>query len=255
MKKTKRAFFPSAIRWLCLFWGAGVFSACSKTPVPPGAVSLTIVNTLTTSLIVNFNEQDSIIYLNRGTNQIIEWNKSLAYSLQSGSQIVNLREVYPVWPGHEWEDHSLLKLLFALPAGTIGSLFIAGTVDDPDTLFVKDVPPDIPLADSSMGIRFVNLSGGKTAVRVNLQGQPDGSEADNLPYKGVTDFRKYPADASAQSYLFEFRDAADGALLATCSIPNPGTAGPPNPWRYNNFTIVFSEAPGSSPAAFIVNNH
>ena len=254
MKKIKRASFPSAIRWLCLFWGTGVFCACSKTPVPPGAVSLTIVNTLTTSLIVNFNEQDSIIYLNRGSSQIIEWNKSLAYSLHSGSQIVNLREVYPAWPGHEWENHSLLKLQFTLPAGTIGSLFIAGTVDDPDTLFVKDVPPDIPLADSSMGIRFVNLSGAKTAVRVNLQGQPDGSEADNLPYKGVTNFRKYPANASAQSYVFEFRDP-DGALLATSSIINPGTAGPPNPWRYNNFTVVFSEAPGSSPAAFIVNNH
>lgn len=235
---------------LCLFGSAGILCSCKKTPELTGAVSLTIVNTLSTSFIVNFNEKDTIIYANRGTNQVIDMNNALEFAFESGSQLINIRELTTTSPPHSWMDHSMLKLAFRLPAGTIGSLFVSGTTAVPDTLFVKDAPVFFPVADSSMGIRFLNLSADKTIVSVNLMGQANGSEAGNLSYKGVTDFKRYPANPSIQQYVFEFRDASDGKLLATSTINSPGATGSANAWRYRNFTLVYK-----GPAAFIVKNH
>ncbi|QEH43825.1 DUF4397 domain-containing protein [Chitinophaga sp. XS-30] len=260
MKKTEKSF-PSAILGLCLFFGTGLLGSCSKTPVPPGAVSLTIVNTLTTPLIVNFNEEDSILFTGGGVGQIVDRNTALAFGLNGGKQIVNLREINTANPIYTWADHSMLNLLFDLPAGTMGSLFVSGTKEVPDTLLVRDSPLHFPAGDSSMGIRFINLSGEKAAVDVNLAGQADGSEAADLAYKNITAFTRYPADASVQQYVFEFRNASDGSLLATAAmsnINNPGTSGAANLWRHRNFTLVFRGVPGSTdspPAAFIVRNH
>lgn len=260
MKKTI-ANFPSVILYICLFLGAGALGACSKTPVPPGAISLTIVNTLTTPLIVNFNEEDTILFTARGTGQIVERNNALAFGLNGGKQIVNLREINTSNPVYTWPDHSMLNLLFDLPAGAMGSLFISGTKEVPDTLLVRDAPIYFPVGDSSMGIRFVNLSGEKAAVDVNLAGQADGSETADLAYKNITAFKRYPADASVQRYVFEFRNASDGSLLATATmnnINNPGTSGAANLWRHRNFTLVFRGVQGSAgspPAAFIVKNY
>lgn len=260
MKKTKNSF-PSAIFYICLFLGTAALGSCSKTPVPPGAMSLTIVNTLTTPLIVNFNEEDSILYTGRGVGQIVDRNSALAFGLNGGKQIVNLREINTSNPIHTWDDHSMLNLLFNLPVGAMASLFISGTKEVPDTLLARDSPLHFPAGDSSMGIRFVNLSGEKTAVDVNLAGQADGSEAADLAYKSITGFKRYPADASVQQYVFEFRDASDGSLLASAAmnnINNPGTSGAANLWRYRNFTLVFRGVQGSAdspPAAFIVRNH
>lgn len=238
-----------------------MLGSCSKTPVPPGAMSLTIVNTLTTPLIVNFNEEDSILFTDRGVGQIVDRNTALAFGLNGGKQIVNLREINTANPIYTWEDHSMLNLLLDLPAGTMGSLFVSGTKEAPDTLLVRDSPLHFPAGDSSMGIRFINLSGEKAAVHVNLAGQADGSETADLAYKNITAFKRYPADASVQQYVFEFRNASDGSLLATAAmnnINNPGTSGAANLWRHRNFTLVFRGVPGSAdspPAAFIVRNH
>lgn len=246
------------VRCACGLFGAGLFFSCAKTPELPGTVSLTIVNTLKPSLIVNFNQQDTILYTARGINQIIARNSALAFSFAAGSQLVNLRELTTMNPPHAWKAESMLKLAFGLPAGAIGSLFIAGTSAAPDTLFVSDSPVHFQAADSSMGIRFVNLSGDKVTVAVNLQGKPTGSETAGLPYKGVTGFMRYPAIPSVQRYVFEVRESASGKLLASNTINNPGATGGPNQWRFHNFTLVYSGAPGAAnnpPAAFIVKNY
>ena len=238
----------------CLLSATG----CIKTPELPGAVSLTIINTQRSSIILNFNEEDSIYYGNRGTNQVLAPNIALEYSLTASSQRVNLHELKTANPPHVWVDTSMLKMFFQLPMGTVGSLFVAGTPAVPDTLFIKDTPAHFPITDSSMGIRFVNLSGAKTAVSINLQGQPPGSEAAGLLYKNVTAFRTYKAIPSVQQYVFEVRDAATGQLLASNTINNPGVTAAVNQWRYHNFTLVYSGvpgAPGNLPAAFIVKNY
>lgn len=249
MKITAKLFI------LCCLLSA---TACIKTPELPGAVSLTIINTQRSSVILNFNQEDSIYYGSRGTNQVLARNIALEYSFTASSQRVNLRELKTANPPHVWVDTSMLKLFFQLPMGAIGSLFVAGTPAAPDTLFIKDAPVHFPITDSSVGIRFVNLSTAKTAVNINLQGQPHGSEAAGLLYKSVTAFKPYKAIPSVQRYVFEVRDAITGQLLATNTINNPGVTATVNQWRYHNFTLVYSGMPGSPgnlPAAFIVKNY
>src|SRR5690606_28290929 len=101
----------------------------------------------------------------------------------------------------------LLKQDFDFPNGYIGSLFIAGTLKRPDVIVVRDHPVYFPPADSSMGLRFVNLMQGGSSVSVNIKGQANGAEAGDLPFKGITEFKKYAAHAGVGSYEFEFRNS------------------------------------------------
>lgn len=233
-------------------------TGCSKTEKISGPASLTIVNSLNTPLIVNFNEQDSVIYANGGVNQILYGRTGLEYGMAAGLQRVNLREVNMTTPIPAWSDAALLNARIRLSPGEMWSLFLSGTVDRPDTLLVKDLPLHFLINDSSMGIRFANLSEAGTSVSVNLRGETMGSENAALPYKAVTGFRKYAANVSAPSYFFEFRNSSNGNLLATAVISNPGNIVGNNQWRYRNFTIVYcgsSGSPSSPPSAFIVKNY
>ncbi|ATL47005.1 hypothetical protein COR50_07295 [Chitinophaga caeni] len=235
-----------------------LLSSCTKEPALEGAVSLTIVNASTSSFIVNFNEQDTIIYASGGAYQVVQKDNSLEYILKSDYQIVNAHEIISTDPLDTWNEEAMLKVNFSMPSGAIASLFVLGAATDPDTLFVRDMPLHFQIADSSMGIRFVNLSDAKTNISINLAGQANGSEVGSLAFKGITAFNAYPADASVQQYVFEFRDASSGDLLTTATINAPGSTGATNSWRYRNFTLVFKGAPGSAttpPTAFIVKNY
>jgi hypothetical protein len=69
------------------------------------------------------------------------------------------------------------RLSFA--AVGIYSLFITGAdTSNPDDLLVQDVLP--VHTDSTVGIRFVNLSSGSNSVRVDIQGRPNGSTVSSL---------------------------------------------------------------------------
>ncbi|HEX3386898.1 MAG TPA: hypothetical protein VHS53_16975, partial [Mucilaginibacter sp.] len=48
-------------------------------------------------------------------------------------------------------------------------------------------------------------------------GNANGSEVSGLPYRGISNFKNYPATINVGQYNFEFRDAATGNLLATWS--------------------------------------
>jgi hypothetical protein len=97
-------------------------------------------------------------------------------------------------------------------AGGLYSLFITGAdTTTPDFLFVQDVLPVIK--DSSVGIRFVNLSTGSNPISINLEGSSNGSEVANLAYKGITGFKEYVNNSTTTDYLFVVRDAATGDSL------------------------------------------
>lgn len=236
----------STLLWMMLVVG------CEKAERAEGAASVTIVNTLSTPLIVNFNEEDSVVFTNGGVNQVLYSATSLEYALPPGVQWINLHELNTSTTIPTWTREPLSSTRIQLSPGEMWSLFLTGTVDQPDTLLVRDRPLRIPTADSSLGIRFVNLVEGQE-VAINLTGQATGSEEASLPYESVTDFRKYAADVTAPNYFFQCRNKTTGALLATAVISNPGTVVGSNMWRYRNFTIVFYGS--SSPAAFVVRNY
>lgn len=251
---------------LCFFivlTGIIGFVSCTREQVKPdGTASLTIVNGLIDtgyqSLMLTSNEltgppQTAVPpILSKAVS-----GGGYEFGFLSGKRTVYL---YAVRNDKLVSGPPLINLDIEFPNGYIGSLFIAGTLDKPDTLLVKDQPVYFPPADSSMGLRFVNLAQGGLPVSVNIKGQANGTEVNSLPFKAITAFKRYAANAAVSSYVFEFRNSGTGELLTSFTISNvnnPGTASP-NLWRYRNFTLVLCGAPGSpyTPlSAVIVKNH
>lgn len=133
-----------------------------------------------------------------------------------------------------------------LNAGGVYSLFIADKGSSTDTLLTKD--HIVAYADSTAGVRFINLCADSGPINVNVQGSAI-ADFSNLNYKQWTSFKTYKVLSTANSYTFEIRNQS-GDLLTTFI------------WRYaihKNNTIVMSGtiAAGSSAPFSIwqVNNY
>ncbi|MFX1708940.1 hypothetical protein PV783_33550 [Chitinophaga sp. CC14] len=234
-----------------------ILSACAKQTTAPGSASLTMINAVVgnSSLVTNFNGSNPFDYYlaNRIYYKAFNENNN-CYTQFSGSQPLALYQ----YPDTTEKSVPLFNLVLDLPLGSIHTLFLTGTVTAPDTLFVKDDLPYQLTTDSSMGIRFVNLSPGSNDISINIKGQTGAPEVARLPYKGSTIFKDYSAGFEVPDYEFEFRDAASGALLGsyiTVGIYHQTTVWA-HPWMYKNFTLALVGLPGgagtSAPAVMLI---
>lgn len=224
--------------------------SCHKSSggnVSPASVN--IINAMATSqpIIPVFGTTGAIQYFSNA--QTVSYTSSVLYSPLSGSNSLYIVQQ----TGTDTLLTDTKRMMFNgslnLTAGGIYSFFLAGDTTKPDTLFVQD---NIPYySDSSAGVRIVNLSPGSQPISVNIQGNlPSQMEFSGLTYKGISSFKKYPANSSIPgNYSFELRDQASGSLLATFT------------WNYalfknNTVVIAGSEALGSSTPlqAFQINN-
>lgn len=223
--------------------------SCSKEETVRGTASLTIINTIVGSrpLVPNFNGGGKIYY----NNAIFR----LSYGVSSntnqlgsylGDQHLVLREDTAA------QSRQLFDLKFNIPVGSINSLYLVGTNDNPDTLFVKENLPYYQPSDRIAGIRFINLSAGSTPITVNIQGRSTGSEVSSLAYKAMTVFKPYPATPDVANYVFEFRNGVTGALITTYTARSVGAEGldyAPNYWLYRNNTLALIGSPGGTGTA------
>jgi hypothetical protein len=238
-----------------------LITACRKNDIDPdGGASLTIVNSVqgTISLVTNFSGTDTLPNHYINAKQLIynSFDPSYQFNAYKGKQKIALYN----YPDTLLKDEPLLRLELDLPVGSIHSLFVTGTVAAPDTLFIEEHPPYRPVSDSTTGIRFMNLVPGSSGVSVNLAGQANGSEANLLHYKEVTAFKSYAATSNVNSYTFEFRDAANGALLAsyTAEDINNGSSdlnNPFNKWRFRNCTLALLRAADDTNTVLLINNY
>jgi hypothetical protein len=160
------------------------------------------------------------------------------------------------------KSQPVFDLQVNLPVSSISSLFLTGSLADPDSLFTRDHLPYHPSTDSSMGIRFVNLSPGNMKLSVNLAGETHGSEVSGLQYKGITGFTNYPVTEGVEEYNYEFRDASNGDLITTFTIDVRNSQSGNfiiNQRRYRNYTLMFYGKAGSTgtdkQAVQIMNNN
>ena len=226
--------------------------ACSKQQDFPGTAALTLVNAVpnsTPSLVTNFSGTDPITYstaLKLVYGVVDKTNQSLAYT---GEQQLAIYR-YPDTTAH---STPLYNLALDLTPGTIYTLFLTGTLTSPDTMFTIDTPPFHPISDSTLGIRFVNLSSGGVPVSVNIAGRANGSEVSGLSYKNITEFTKYSATAAVSKYTFEFRNAATGVLISSFDVADINL---PlyNKRRYRNFTLALIGLPGDQKVIMIESN-
>jgi len=208
MKRIIYRYFPL---WM-LF---GITLSCSKGSKLKGVASLTIVNAVADSepsLIPNFSGTDPLTWYING------YKLGYGATMLTGSYSGKLKLGIYHYPDTSVHTIPLYNLSLDIPVGTVHTLFLSGTINSPDTLFTMDILPYHPPSDSSVGIRFVNLSKGSTPVSVNIAGAAQGSEVSSLPYKGITAFTNYPATAAVSDYTFEFRDASSGTLIGAYNL-------------------------------------
>lgn len=239
MRKTLHILFSVVLTMM-------VTTSCKKeiTAKISGTSALTLVNGVASNpyFITDFNgdQPNSSYYSKMNT---IAYGAFSFFNSYSGTQKLALYKV----PDTTANSKPVFNLSLDLPVNDIHTLFLMGTPQDPDQLFLSSKLPDHLPADSVMGIRFIHMSKGSPPVTVNLAGKPNGSEADNLNYKTITAFKNYAAHTKISSYTFEFRDKATGQLLGTCLIDgvnNSGGATFPNIRRNKNFTLAFLAASG-----------
>jgi len=223
-------------------------TSCKKEAKLPSTAALNIINAVvgTSELATNFKGTDSIGYYLAARLPYKSSDDRNFFRSYTGKQRLGLFNI----PDTTNKSAPLFDLTLDLPIGSITSLYLTGTVSSPDMLLVKDTLPEILLTDSTMGIRFVNLSQGSGPISVNIIDKANGSEISNLKYKDISRFKFYPVGFTMNNYVFEFRDAASGALIASYTTENlsdPG-AGYANMWIYRWFTMALVGKPGGTGA-------
>ncbi|MFA4870202.1 MAG: hypothetical protein WC623_18535 [Pedobacter sp.] len=219
-----------------------VISSCKKDIVKPGTgtAALTIVNCVAgnSKLLTNFNGTDLSGVKFYGQLNYVDPEWYLFTTNYSGQQKLGLYLAADT----SLNSNPLFNLKLNLPVNTMHTLFLMGTPQAPDTLFTKNKLPYHLPADSTMGIRFVNISEGGNPVSVNLIGQADRYAIANLPYKGATEFKHYTVRSTVDSYTFEFRDRITDELLGSYTFDEVNASGSVetggNKWRNNNFTLA-----------------
>ena len=219
---------------------------CKKElPKTYNVSSLTIVNATigSNSVDVNFTTSPIPFYQNNG---VISYGSSAEYSNPSGN-------IPLIIYSSQDTVHALYSNTLKLNTASIYSLYLAGQESNVETLLVEDKIP--AFADSTAGVRFINLSLDSKPVTVNLQGNPPSQVefSGALSYKQITPFKSYSDNSvyQASGYTFEIRDAATGNLLTTYT------------WNIKPFscnTIVIegleNDNTGNYPvSAFQVNNY
>ncbi len=259
---------------LILFLGLNsLLPACQKTDSQPnisGVAALTVVNAIpnsgaiipiinTTSSIMWFESAVEIGYGNFRELSPVGGQDTLSV-MQNNSDTLNIG---PKAPGELYYN------ILNLKKGAIYSVFLCGTdTTSPDNLVTIDSLPYYPPGDSVVGIRFVNLSTGSDPISINLEGNANGSEVEELPYKGITGFKTYPSNAEtgANGITFVFRDAATGDSLTYTQLINygNGVSGLTDPnsnkqLTFKNITLALIGQPGLNAlvpqSAIVIDNY
>ena len=229
--------------------GQFLFMGCLKIAGPSGTASVTIVNAVVNSypLVTNFTPtpngskvQDSFVYYHSALQ--IGYGSGSEVSSYSGNVSLSLSQISDttsdLWSG-----------TFNLSVGSVHTFILTGADTlHIDTLFTTDNIPYYPFAgDSVTGVRFLHASPG-SSIMVDIQGQVPMAFNTSLAYKAVSGFQSFPATEAYQAagYVFEFRDATSGNILASY----PLSVAP-----FKSQTLVFCGSPASGQEAISVANY
>jgi len=187
--------------------------ACEKTRSIPAAASITIVHAMAggNPIVPKFGTDTSGRYYkgpSTGSTMVkINYGAVQLYTQLAGA--VPLKVV----PSTDTMFNIFNGSVSLSPYG-VYSFFLSGDTAHADTLLVKD---NIPyLTDSSVGVRFANLSIGGKSLAISLSSDPAHTPIATLGYRQCTNFMKYAATASVgPNYKFQVRDQATGDSLTS----------------------------------------
>lgn len=198
--------------------------SCKKSAIQIAPLaSLNVTNAVINGAILQMNN----------LNLYISNNSYSQISLIPGQSLVN------IYPYNAVNSPYFNQNISTINGGSY-SLFLSGPATAIDATLVKETYQNY--TDSTAGVRFINLSPNSNPISVNISGNANGSEVASLAYKSYSGFLKYPAKVVNTSYVFQFRDATTGTLIASTTLATP---------RFHNVTIVLRGLVNGSPAAGI----
>lgn len=240
-----RKFKINTLLWNVMF--AIAFLSCKKDERITAASSLVIANAVagSSTLLTNLNEGENPSYYLYAAVGGLRYgkldNNEGMLNIENSTQRIRFFQS----PDTMANSKPLFDLKLQMEKGSINSLFLTGTVSNPDYLLDKTVPLYHNQQDSTLGLRFTNLSYQSKPVNVYLIGNGERKEIEGLAYKGITGYKKYAALALTGTYIFEFRDQETQQVLASFTLAeaNKGTE---NLWRYRNFTLALIGVPNTA---------
>jgi len=215
-----------------------IIIACRKQAPPTRtAGTLTLVNTLVQGQAIQLSSH----------RQVVNNNAFAHVGLLPGP-----RDLYLFPIGDSLKPYYVSLKPLQVQEGDIYTLLLSGLATAPEILLLHEALP--VHIDSSMGIRFINLSPGSPAVNITLSTTPALPEFSKLEYQQITPFLSYPITSVFKSYTFQVREAATGERIASLTLSGTNlTTGLP---RFKNVTLVLRGIIGGSPAAGITRiNH
>lgn len=192
----------SILLYACLLL---VLLSCKKEDTNIGVASLNLIHATANmdNIAVSFSSTPVPYYKNPAN---ISFATSYEYGLPPGMQALSVLSADDTakvaWAG-----------ILNMQPGKIYSFYFAGQKGHIDTLFQQD---QIPVyTDSTVGVRFINLSPDSKPVSINRSGSAN-KEVTNLGYKQISTFKNYSGTANVGgAYEFEIRDQQTDNVLAT----------------------------------------
>ncbi len=214
-----------------------IFTACKKdngSDINRTTTTVNVINAAVNVTGVKVNTNNApVTYL---TASQVSYGASALFFLQKPS--ANLSIV-----ASSDTSNYLLNKTLAFNAGLV-TIYIAGQSGTVDTLIREEqnypfIRTDVITPDSSINLRFVNLSPNSAGVTINIKGSST-NETSNLPYKGITNFKSYTAKSTNTSYVFEIRDASASTLLFTYTFSVTATN------RFKNVALIIKGLQGTT---------
>ncbi|MBL1411205.1 DUF4397 domain-containing protein [Sphingobacterium faecale] len=188
-----------------------LFSCKEEEKSPQQISSLTLVHAVVNAgtLKTNFKGREPIRYTTaNGVNYGI-WNTgSGQYTISSKNKQLGLFHV----PDTLVDSKPFFLIPLEVGYSPLQTLFLTGTLQNPEYRLVNEQLPRLSPADSIVGVRFVHLAPDQPAVNIYLRGavlQEKIGYRDNV----TNNFHLLSAKKSQPEYVFEFRDATTDELL------------------------------------------
>ncbi len=243
----KNGFHISAESGLVLGWMIFVLFSCKKDN--------TVYSSSTTVNVVNAAVNVAAIKVNLNNTPIVYASASqVAYG--AAALYFTTGPTSPVTIVVSADTTTfLVKNAISFQPG-VYTMIIAGQSPAIDTLIRQEINypyihNDPTAIDSSINIRFVNLSPNSSPVNINIKNSAS-TEVSNLGYKDMTAFKKYAALSGNTKYIFEIRNATTNTLLTTYTLSITATN------RFKNVAITLKGLVGTTSGTnafgvFVVN--
>lgn len=227
-----------------LYIQAGLFLllvvSCRKDLLPEATAGVTIVNAVSGSdnLVANFTTNYSVV----GNNPVGMYVRYRTYAPSHHLTIQVRKQPVLIYkaPAVAGQHKPFYELELNPVAGEASTLFLAGSLEQPEAVLVTKLPPYYTAADSILGLRFINLAPDKMPVRIRISGKGTDLAVSNLAYKSVTEYLPVKADASVSDVKVEFFGQVSGVLLKSYTLKDAGATNlEKNKWRYRNYTMVW----------------